>query len=177
MKLNRLLSPLLMFVLLLSVEAFGQTEKPPAAKKITNNESAIRELYDGWAKAFKAHDLEGIMACYAPGKDVVAYDIIPPLQYVGHDAYRKDYAEFLAQFTSPIEVEFRDMRVVAGNDVAFVHTLERISGTMKNGQSFDSWIRATSGLRKIKGKWLIVHDHISAPVDLDTGKAVLNLHP
>ena len=61
--------------------------------------------------------------------------------------------------------------------MAFIHTLERITGTLKNGQKSDLWVCATSGLRKINGKWLIVHDHISAPVNLDTGKAVLDLKP
>jgi ketosteroid isomerase-like protein len=61
--------------------------------------------------------------------------------------------------------------------VAFIHALERMSGTLKNGQKSDVWVRATSGLRKINGKWLIVHDHISVPADLDTGKAVLDLKP
>ena len=35
------------------------------------------------------------MSVYAPGDAVVAYDVVPPLQYKGKDAYRKDYQEFL----------------------------------------------------------------------------------
>ena len=31
--------------------------------------------------------------------------------------------------------------------------------------------------RKINGKWLIVHDHISVPIDFDSGKAALDLKP
>jgi uncharacterized protein (TIGR02246 family) len=142
-----------------------------------NNEAAIRELYDRWASAFRARDIDGIMSVYTPGDAVVAYDIVPPLQYVGKEAYRKDYEVFLAQYDGPIDIEYRDLRIVASGNVAFLHALERISGTMKNGQKSDIWVRATSGLRKIKGKWLIVHDHISVPVDLNTGKAVLDLKP
>jgi len=48
---------------------------------------------------------------------------------------------------------------------------------MKNGQPSDMWLRATSGLRKMNGKWLIVHDHVSVPIDFETGKAVLELKP
>jgi len=142
-----------------------------------NNEAAIRELYDRWASAFRARDIDGIMSVYTPGDAVVAYDIVPPLQYVGKEAYRKDYEVFLAQYDGPIDIEYRDLRIVASGNVAFLHALERISGTMKNGQKSDIWVRATSGLRKIKGKWLIVHDHISVPFDLNTGKAVLDLKP
>jgi ketosteroid isomerase-like protein len=75
------------------------------------------------------------MSFYAP--EVVAYDIVPPLQYVGANAYRKDYEQFLAQYEGPIEIEFRDMHIVAGDNVACATGLERISGTLKNGQKSD----------------------------------------
>ena len=114
-----------------------QSAKSATAKPANKDEAEIRALWDQWAKAFKARDLDGIMALYAPGDAVVSYDIVPPLQYAGKDAYRKDYAEFLAQYVGPIEVEYRDMRVVADDHVAFIHALERLSGTMKNGQKTD----------------------------------------
>jgi len=155
-----------------------QTSKSPAAKtQMTSSEAEIRALYDRWAKAFKAHDLDGIMSIYAPDVTVVPYDVGPPLQYVGKEAYRKDYQEFLNQYEGPVDVEYKDMRIVAGQGVAFIHALERLSGTTKNGQKSDVWVRATSGLQKIHGKWFIVHDHVSVPVDFETGKAVLDLKP
>jgi len=158
------------------------TGQAPAPKKKNSaggnaNEAAVRDVYDRWAKAFHAGDLDGIMAMYALGDALISYDIVPPLQYRGRDNYRKDYEDFLAQWNGPIEIEYRDLRVIAGDDVAFVHALERMSGTLKNGQKTDLWLRATSGLRKIDGKWLIVHDHISVPADLETGKALLDLKP
>jgi uncharacterized protein (TIGR02246 family) len=161
----------------------AQTQAPPTAKSsaakgsMKSSEAEIRAVYDRWARAFKARDLGGIMSVYASDVTVVAYDVVPPLQFVGKDAYRNDYQEFLAQYDSPLDVEYRDMRIVAGPDVAFIHALERLSGTMKNGQESDIWIRVTSGLQKINGKWLIVHDHVSVPVDFETGKAVLDLKP
>jgi uncharacterized protein (TIGR02246 family) len=143
----------------------------------TSDEAEIRALYDRWAKVFEAHDIEGIMALYAPGDAVIVYDVAPPLQYRGKEAYRKDYVEFLAQYDGPIHVEIRDARVLSSGDVGFIHALERLSGKLKNGQQSDMWLRATSGVRKINGKWLIVHDHISVPTDFDNGKAMLDLKP
>lgn len=147
--------------------------KTPAA----NNEADVRQVLNRWAKAFRVHDIKGIMSIYAAGNELVAYDIVPPLQYIGYDAYRKDYVEFLAQYKGPIEIQFRDLRVVAGDDVAFVYGLERIGGTLKNGQKSQTWVRVTTGLRKINGQWLDVHDHVSVPTDFKTGKALLNLTP
>jgi ketosteroid isomerase-like protein len=117
------------------------------------------------------------MALYAPGDDVVAYDVVPPLQLKGKDTYRKDYVEFLAQNDGPIHVEFRDMRILCSGDVGFVHALARFSGKLKGGQQSDMWLRTTSGLRKMDGTWLIVHDHVSLPTDFESGKAILDLKP
>ena len=108
---------------------------------------------------------------------VIAYDVVPPLQYKGKDAYRKDYLEFLNQYDGPIHVEYRDMRIISSGDVGFIHALERFTGKLKNGQPSDLWVRATSDVRKINGKRLIVHDHVSVPVDFETGKAALELKP
>ena len=149
----------------------------PGDNATASNEAEIKALVDRWAKVFEVHDLDAIMALYAPGDAVIAYDVVPPLQYKGKEAYRNDYAEFLSQYDGPIRVEFRDMRVVSSGDVGFVHALERFSGKLKSGQQSDLWIRATSGVRKMNGKWLIVHDHISVPADFESGKAMLDLKP
>ncbi|PYT99057.1 MAG: DUF4440 domain-containing protein [Acidobacteria bacterium] len=149
----------------------------PRARTAASDEAEIRQLLDRWAKAFRARDLNGIMSIYEPGQALVAYDIVPPLQYSGFDAYKKDYQEFLDQFQGPIEVEYPDVKIFAGDTIAFSRGLERISGTMKNGQKSDIWVRFTECYRKTNGHWLAIHDHVSVPADLDSGKAVLNLKP
>lgn len=149
----------------------------PQARTTVNNETEIRQLLDRWAKAFHAGDLNGIMSIYEPGEALGAYDVVPPLQYTGFEAYKKDYQEFLDQFQGPIDVEYRGLNIVAGDTVAFSRGLERMSGTLKNGQKFDAWVRFTECYRKTNGHWLAIHDHISVPVDLDSGKAVLDLKP
>jgi uncharacterized protein (TIGR02246 family) len=146
---------------------------PPAAK----SEAEIRQLLTRWQEAFRAKDIDAVMAVYASGVTVVAFDVVPPLEKVGTESYRKNYEGFFAMYEGSLEVEFRELRIVAGKDVAFMHCLERMSGTLKGGQRSDIWLRVTSGLRKIAGKWLIVHDHISVPADFETGKAALDLKP
>ena len=53
--------------------------------------SAIRALIDRWTKAAQEKNLDGVMSIYQRGPSLVAYDIVPPLQYKGWDAYRADY--------------------------------------------------------------------------------------
>jgi hypothetical protein len=57
--------------------------------------------------------------------------------------------------------------------VPAVHSLIRMSGTMKNGQEIDRRLRWTVGLRKMNGKWLITHEHVSLPVNLKSNNPVL----
>jgi hypothetical protein len=38
-------------------------------------------------------------------------------------------------------------------------------------------VRVTDVLRKVNGKWLIVQEHVSVPVDLATAKADLTSRP
>ena len=147
------------------------------ARIATPDEAAIRKLLDNWAKAFHDKDVNAIMAMYKPGRELVAYDIVPPLRYVGYSAYKRDYNEFLAEYKGPIDVTFRHMVIVAGDTVAYAHGLERISGVLQGGQKSDMWVRFTSCFRKINGKWLDTHDHVSVPVDLNHGKAMVDLTP
>lgn len=88
----------LMIGLLVGGSAFGQKTQ----QKGSSNEAEIKALYDHWAKAFEAKDIDAIMTIYAPGDVVIAYDVLPPLQYKGKDAYRQDYLEFLNQYNGPI---------------------------------------------------------------------------
>ena len=160
-----------LFALLVACVANSPAGAAPA------DEAAIRKLLDNWAKAFHDKSLDGVMAMYAPGKGVVAFDIVPPLRYVGNDAYRNDYRNFLAQYRGPIDVELRDLVVVAGDTVAYTYGLERLSGVLTTGQKSSMWTRFTSCFRKVNGHWYDVHDHVSVPSDLDKGTAMVALTP
>lgn len=80
-------------------------------------------------------------------------------------------------FQRPLEYEIRDLSITLGEDVAFGHSLNRISGTLKSGNRTEQWVRPTFGFRKIGGIWLNAHDQVSVPLDFSTGRALLNLKP
>jgi ketosteroid isomerase-like protein len=137
----------------------------------------IRQLLDRWTTAFEAKNLDGVMAYYAPGDRLDSYDVTPPLEYKGAAAYRKDYADFFKLFKGPLHIDERGVDIEADNNVAFAHGLERLTGTMTDGTPVAMWLRWTSGYRKINGRWYALHDHVSVPVDLASGKALTNLKP
>lgn len=139
------------------------------------DEAGIRQRMDKLAEAIRAMNLEGVMSIYAP--DVVSFDIVPPLQHVAAEAKRKNWVEAFAMYQHPLSYEIRDLTITVGDDVAFGHSLNRISGTLKNGDRIDFWLRSTTCFRKIDGNWLIAHDQVSVPLDLESSRALLNLKP
>jgi len=137
--------------------------------------AAIQQLLDNFISALHDKNLEGVMSIYAP--EVVAFDIGGPLQYQGADAVRKVWAAAFPMFQGPITYEIRDIDITVGDDVAFSHSFNRLSGTMITGQQFGPWVRWTACWRKINGAWLLAHHQVSVPVDMATGKAALDLTP
>ena len=140
-----------------------------------NYEAEIERVIAGYVEALRAKDLDGIVSIYAP--DLVAFDTVPPLQYVGADTFRNHWAELFAPVPGPVGVEIADLSITAGEDMAFTHSFNRMSATLPTGQQIGNWVRWTACFRKIGGKWLMVHEHVSVPVDLQTSKAVLDLKP
>ena len=136
----------------------------------------IRRFMDGWMRAVRAKDVDGVMSHYAP--DILSFDLAPPLQYWGEDAYRKSLAEWFATFRGPVGYDVRDLGITAGDAVAFCHSLNRIRGARTSGDETDVWVRATVCLRRTGGQWRITHEHLSVPFEMEPPfKACLDLEP
>jgi uncharacterized protein (TIGR02246 family) len=147
----------------------------PAAR--ADAQSDIRALENQFIAAFKAKDVDAIMKVYVPDQSLFVFDVIPPRQYVGADAYRKDWQGFLGSLNGPITVELTDLAIVSDHNLAYGHSIQHVAGKDKDGKPLDLTVRVTDVYKKIKGHWLIIHEHVSVPVDLDTGKPDLTSKP
>jgi uncharacterized protein (TIGR02246 family) len=140
------------------------------------DEAGIRERVDSLVEAIQAMDLEALAQIYAP--DIVTFDVQGPLQRVGFEGKRGNWVEAFAAFQAPLGYELRDLAITSSGDLAVAHGFGRLSGTMKNGTRTDGiWVRFTACLQRIDGRWLVVHDHASVPLDLETGRGLVNLEP
>jgi len=101
----------------------------------TNAEAEIKRVIEDGIEAIRDKNIDGVMALYAPG--VVSFDIVPPLQYVGAKAFRKAWEAVFSSFQGPIGYDIHDLGITVGEDVAFSHSLNRISGTLNTGQKTD----------------------------------------
>ena len=132
----------------------------------TNNnrsteEEDIRNLVESWAKAVRTKNLDGIIANHSP--EVLMFDVPPPAQSKGIDAYKKTWDVFFAWFQDSGVFAIKELNITAGDDVAFATALMRCAGTEANGDKVELDFRLTIGFRKIDGRWTVMHEHHSVP--------------
>ena len=120
---------------------------------VEKNEIEIRDLIQNWTKAVRAGDMEGILENHSA--DIVMFDVPVPMQSKGLDEYRQTGELFFSHNTGgENSFDLTELKIFCGEDTAFSHSLIKL---------FDFTCRLTMGFRKIEGKWMIVHEHHSAP--------------
>lgn len=142
---------------------------------MASTQSEVGELLDSRSEAIRIKDIDRLMALYSP--DIVYFDLVPPLQYVGSAALRGRFSQWFDAWRSSIGLEIRDLTIVADGDVAAAFMLLRASGTLKNGLEVGYWVRASNTFRRLHHGWSITHEHVSLPVDLESGSAAMDLVP
>ena len=142
-----------------------------------SSEAEIRAMEAAMIKAFAAKHLDTALGYYLQDDTLFVFDAIPPRQYVGIKAWRADNEGFLALFQGPLKAEMSDLSVTANGKLGFGHNIQHFSGTGKDGKPIDMTFRVSDGYKKINGKWVIVEEHISFPVDITTGKADFSSKP
>jgi uncharacterized protein (TIGR02246 family) len=139
------------------------------------DEKDIRQRVGILVDAVRTQDLDAIRTIFAP--DLVSYDIVPPLQHRGAEAKWKNWTDVFSTYQAPIDYEIRDLSVLVDGDLAVVHSLNRINGTLADGARNEYWLRWTACFRRLDGEWLIAHDHVSVPTEFPSGRSVLDLEP
>jgi ketosteroid isomerase-like protein len=139
-------------------------------------DAQVRGVIEDWTKAIRARDVDAVMSHI--DRDIVQFDLAPPLQHVGANAYRTGLQQWFATFSGPVGYEIRDLRITTSGEVGFSRSLNRITGKRTNGEETDVWVRATVCYRMTKGAWMVVHEHASVPLYMDgSDRAAVDLKP
>jgi ketosteroid isomerase-like protein len=147
-----------------------------AMKVPTDDVSQLHTLEKTFASAMSLKDVDGVMAVYAPGKSLFVFDVVgPPGVHFGWDQYRDAFKHMFASIRGPLSLAMSDLDVEVSGNVAYGRSLQRVSGIRnKDGKPFDYTVRVTDVYRKMGGKWLIVQEHLSLPIDRDTFTPMLH---
>ncbi len=107
-------------------------------------------------------------------KEIVLYDYLIPLQYVGGKAVREDFEKFFSG-AKDIKGKFVSLRVVADGKLGVANSIQHFTWTDKDGKPGEGTFRITDAWHKTKDGWKIFHTHVSFPFNPGTGKIEMNL--
>jgi uncharacterized protein (TIGR02246 family) len=130
-------------------------------KTASANERDILALIERWAAAVRKQDRAAIRADH--DIDMLMFDVPPPFLSRGLDAYMATWEMFFSSVEKPVAFDFRDIEITAGEDVAFATAVGNCVNIDSNGQREPLQFRLTMGLRKIDGRWRVMHEHHSLP--------------
>jgi ketosteroid isomerase-like protein len=115
--------------------------------------------------------MKDLIQYYAP--DAVVYDAFAPGVYRGT---KQIYDGFEQQFAlgESLTGAIPDMNILSDGKLACAAMQIHFDFTMKNGTKGSITLRQLDAFKKIGGKWLIVQQHISFPMDPKTGMGLLD---
>jgi ketosteroid isomerase-like protein len=146
----------------------------PAA---SSDKAAIQALENTYLEGMNARDVDKVMSVYASGKQLFVFDVIPPREYTSSETYKKDFEGLFAAFPGPLTMKLSEQTIHVSGSLAYGHNVQTAEFTSKDGKKMTVISRTTDIYRKTNGKWLIVEEHNSVPVDLETMKPDLQSKP
>jgi uncharacterized protein (TIGR02246 family) len=127
------------------------------------NESAVRDLLQRWAAAVRAKNMPEVLANHV--SDFVMFDVPAPFESRGLAAYEDTWKLFYSNQPHPVAFDIKWLEVVASDEVAFAFAHMQCIEPTEREQRTPLDFRLTVGLRKVEGRWLIVHEHHSVPAE------------
>ena len=125
------------------------------------DEAQIRALIERWAKGVREENRAAIRENHDPG--ILMFDVPPPFQSRGLDAYMATWETFFSRVEKPVAFAFHDVQITCGADVAFATGVGKCVDIDPDGKREALEFRLTMGLRKVDGRWRVMHEHHSLP--------------
>ena len=142
---------------------------------VAKDEAEILDLVERMLKANHDKDAAAFAAPFT--SDAAVFNLAPPLVHHGIDLEEKQ--AWYESWSTPVDLESRDLKVTVSGNLAFCHGYLRMTGTKKGAEGpVNFWMRETLCLERIGGEWKIVHEHTSVPFYMDgTLRPAFDLEP
>jgi ketosteroid isomerase-like protein len=118
----------------------------------------LQKIWDGWGTL----DAPGQKQYYAQGPHVF-FDIAP-LKYGSWDQYQSGVTKELGDYKAARFTVNDDAQIHKSGDAYWVTATIASDMTQKSGKREMGTFRWTAVFEKQNGKWLIVHEHVSEPL-------------
>lgn len=142
-----------------------------------DDKAEIEAIQKRIVAAIQHRDADAIVANFEHGDSLVIFDVVPPRQFTGWNAWKKDWTDALKGCASAPKMDISDLKIEVSGDLGFSHNIGHFACVDPKGSQQEMTWRATDCYRKQGGKWIIVHEHLSVPVNPASGKGDLNSNP
>ena len=157
----------IVLVVTLVLPAIAQNSGPPG-KELPKTSAApaavdrayLQSIWDGWASA----NLEKQAQFYVKGPGHLFFDVAP-LKYSSWEEYRDGVAPSLKDAPKVTYALNDDLQIQAASAITWVAGTLTMSGQSPQGRQETLYLRWTAILQQQEGRWLIAHEHVSAPAE------------
>jgi ketosteroid isomerase-like protein len=130
-------------------------------KTATDFNRIIKEYYAAWSTL----NPDNPAPAYAKDPDLVFFDV-DPLKYTSWQQYHDNFKNNLAPgFTSLVITPNDDIRITRSGTLAVATLTFRLVARTKDGSPLEFTGRHTIVFQNRSGKWLIIHEHVSKPLN------------
>jgi ketosteroid isomerase-like protein len=149
-----------LIVLSSAFSAVAQPPRPVAKKSALSapDRAYAQRIWDGWATL----DTANVTSFYASGPHVF-FDIAP-LKYGSWEEYENGVKAELAIYKSATFTVNDDLAIHPHGELAWGTATVKYEMTAKSGKVDMGNFRWTVVFENQDGKWMIVHEHVSAPM-------------
>lgn len=135
------------------------------AEQTASDQATFRKLLDAYCAAWSSGNAENAARFYAKDDGLVFYDVAP-FAYHGWKEYRAGVQkEFFDNMASGTLTAGKDLKVRRHGTVAWTTVSMHFSEKTKDGKSLETDIRYTGIWERRPTSWLLVHEHLSAPLN------------
>lgn len=147
-------------MLVLTLSIFAQTKKSSVKSSAgpAPDKAYLQKIWDGWSTL----DPASVAKFYASGPHTF-FDIAP-LKYGSWEEYAKGVKGVLSGYKSAKFTVNDDVSIHPHGDLVWATATVKSEMTTKPGKVEMSNFRWTVIFESQEGKWMIVHEHVSAPL-------------
>lgn len=121
-----------------------------------------------WDDALKNNDIAQMTEHYAD--DISLFDVSSQLN--GLEQYKTELEKVSSYFTANLDIRRRDIKIHVSGDLAFLYCYTKIDNPQLGAMLQMPWCRTTLCLQQQNQQWVLLHQHISMPVNILTKKAI-----
>ncbi|MGY5394782.1 YybH family protein [Acinetobacter sp. NigerLNRRAM0016] len=140
--------------------------------EITGDEQSAHEvlaMLKHWDEAVANMDIQALADLCV--EEVSLIDVSTHL--TGIQAYKQLWKRYLPVKVGNIRVYREAIKMIAQPELAVLHCFSKVDQIDATPSLEVFWCRTTICFQKVEGAWKVAHQHISMPIQLETGLPIL----